>query len=182
MSEINLLPWRDEVKAQRLKVLIIGAIGIWILGGFIVFGAYSYFDGVKKNHGVRNSFLKTEIAALDEEIKEIDQLRKRRDQIIARMQVIQNLQSDRTELVHILSDLVRTVPDGVYISNLQLQDSKVSLTGRAESNARVSTFMRELEASSWYHDPSLQVIQASGGLNTFSLLIAKAGAIKKPKL
>ena len=104
MSEINLLPWREEAKARRLKNLVVAAVGLWIVAGLIVFGAYNYFEDLKRNHNARNSFLRAEIQSLDEEIKEIDQLRQQRDKLISRMQVIQNLQSDRTELVNILSD------------------------------------------------------------------------------
>ena len=182
MSEINLLPWREEVKARRLKNLVTGAIGVWVVAGMIVFGAYTHFEDIKRNHNARNSFLRAEIQALEEEIKEINQLRTQRDQLISRMQVIQNLQSNRTELVNILSDMVRNVPEGVYLTKLQLQESKVTLSGRAESNGRVSSFMRALEDSSWYHDPTLKLIRAVDGdaPSEFSLQIAKAGSLKKP--
>jgi type IV pilus assembly protein PilN len=182
MSEINFLPWREEAKARRLKNLVVAAVGLWIVAGLIVFGAYNYFEDLKRNHNARNSFLRAEIQSLDEEIKEIDQLRQQRDKLISRMQVIQNLQSDRTELVNILSDMVRNVPEGVYLTKLQLQESKVTLSGRAESNGRVSSFMRALEDSSWYHNPTLKIIRAVGGdaPSEFSLQIAKAGSVKKP--
>jgi type IV pilus assembly protein PilN len=183
MSNINLLPWRADIQAQRAKRLLAGAVGLWMVAALLVFGTYRYVEDLKSVQNVRNSFLRTEISSLEDEIREIESLRKRRDKLISRMQVIQGLQQNRTQLVHILDDLVRLLPEGVQMTSLQLRDTKVALKGRAQSNARVSSLMRAFEASKWFHGPNLQVINVSGSANgrisNFTLNIGKAGLVKK---
>ncbi len=179
MSGINLLPWREELRERRSKQMVAAAVGTWVFAGVLVLGAYQYMEMRKDNQNARNGFLRTEIAALEDEIKEIDALKKRRDELIARMQVIQDLQQNRTELVRIVDDLVRILPEGVFLTGLVRRDEVVTVKGRAQSNARVSAFMTNLEDSQWFHDPELDVINvvndASGRVSAFTLEIKRAG-------
>jgi type IV pilus assembly protein PilN len=112
----------------------------------------------KDQQNARNAFLRAEIASLEDEIREIEQLKERRDQLIARMEVIQGLQQNRTELVRIVDDLVHRLPEGVYLTRINRRDDNMVIEGRAQSNARVSTFMENLDASEWFRKPRLDVI------------------------
>lgn len=182
MTGINLLPWRDELRERRSKQLIGGTVALWVLSALLVLGAYQFMEMRKDMQNQRNAFLRAEISALEEEIREIDELRERRDRLIARMEVIQGLQQNRTELVRIIDDLVRQLPDGVFLTNLSKRDNAMTLQGRAQSNARVSMFMRNLEDSEWFHDPTLDVINVTsddtGRVSAFTLQIRHAGRVK----
>ncbi len=182
MNGINLLPWRDEQRERRSRQLATFTVGLWLVAALIVLGVYQYMELRKDQQNARNAFLRTEIGALEDEIKEINDLRERRDRLIARMQVIQGLQQNRTELVRIVDDLVRILPEGVFLTRLTKRDEAVVLEGRAQSNARVSAFMRALEDSAWFHDPKLNVINvigdSSGRVSAFTLDIRRAGPVK----
>jgi len=181
MSGINLLPWRDEQRVRRSKQLMGGTVALWVLAAVLVLGAYQYMEMRKDVQNQRNAFLRAEIAALEEEIREIDELRERRDRLIARMEVIQGLQQNRTELVRIVDDLVRRLPEGVFLTSLNKRDNAMTLQGRAQSNARVSMFMRNLEDSEWFHDPTLDVINVTtdetGRVSAFTLQIRHTGRL-----
>lgn len=182
MSRINLLPWRDEIRARRSKQLIGGTVGLWVVAALLVLGAYQFMEMRKDMQNARNAFLRAEIDALEDEIKEIDELKERRDRLIARMEVIQGLQQNRTELVRIFDDLVRLLPEGVFLTSMTKRDNAMVIQGRAQSNARVSSFMRNLEDSEWFHDPKLDVINVvdddSGRVSAFTLQIRHAGKLK----
>ena len=111
------------------------------------------------NQNARNTLLKTEIAKLDEQIKEIDKLRDQIQAVLARKQVVETLQSNRNEAVHLLDQLVRQLPDGVYLQSVKQTDTKVTIVGYAQSNARVSTLMRNIEGSPWLEKPELVEIK-----------------------
>lgn len=182
MTDINLLPWRDEMRNRRSKQLVAASVGVWVLAAVIVLGAYQFMEIRKDQQNARNAFLRAEIAALEDEIKEIDELRERRDRLIARMEVIQGLQQHRTDLVRIVDDLVRILPEGVFLTSLNRRDEALTLEGRAQSNARVSAFMTNLESSGWFHNPKLEVISVvnddSGRVSAFTLQIQRAGRPK----
>jgi type IV pilus assembly protein PilN len=181
MSEINLLPWREVARERRSKQLIAGTVMLWVLAALIVLGAYQFMEMKKDHQNARNAFLRAEIQALEEEIKEIDALRERRDRLISRMEVIQGLQQNRTELVRIIDDLVHILPEGVFLTRINKRDKALVMEGRAQSNARVSAFMRNLEGSQWFHDPILEVINvvddAVGRVSAFTLQIRHAGKL-----
>ena len=122
MSGINLLPWREERRIAKDRQLLTTAVLIWVLCAVSVFGGYSYLGLLQENQNKRNSYLNSEISKLDEKIKEINKLRSRKDNLIARMQVIQNLQSERTQVVHLLDDMVRKLPDGVYFDTVEKRE------------------------------------------------------------
>ncbi len=179
MSHINLLPWRDELRKRREKEFIITAVIAALLMGGVVFGVHLHYESRIAYQNQRNSFIETEIAALDTKIKEIENLKKERDRLIARTKVIQNLQAGRPEIVHVFDELVTTLPDGVYYTHVAQQGRSLNLKGVAQSNARVSSLMRSLEASTWFENPSLVEIKAdpqkdtSVRFSTFSLNISQ---------
>jgi type IV pilus assembly protein PilN len=159
MTRINLLPWREELRQEQKKQFVIMLIMSCVLAvaivGLIHFQMQSKID-YQKN---RNRFMSAEIAKLDEEIKEIQELQKTRRSLIERMEVIQALQGSRPSIVHLFTEIVSSVPNGVYLETLSQKGGKLKITGEAESNARVSTYMRNLQASAWLKDPNLTVIE-----------------------
>jgi type IV pilus assembly protein PilN len=161
MNGINLLPWREEKRQARDKQMIVSAVFIWVLSAALVFGGYSYLQVLKKNQNTRNAYLNTEIKKLDEKIKEVNRLQKRKDDLLSRMEVIQNLQRQRTQIVRIFDDVVRKLPDGVYFDTLAKKSRRFNFTGTAQSNARVSNLMESLGSSDWFHDPQLDVINVT---------------------
>ena len=158
MNGINLLPWREERRRAKDRQMLSTAVLIWILCGVTVFAGYSYLQHLKDNQNDRNQYLTKEIAKLDRKIKEINKLRAQKENLIARMEVIQNLQRERTQVVQLLDDMVRKLPDGVFFETVSKKGSKFSFTGTAQSNARVSSLMERLDSSDWFANPDLNVI------------------------
>ncbi len=157
-TRINLLPWREmRRKEQDRQILSIG-VGAWILMGLIIFYAHLHVSALIENQEKRNQFLEAEIKKVDEEIKEIRELQAARAALLARMRVIQQLQLDRTQVVHLFDDLVRQTPEGVYFTSLRQAGPGITLQGVAQSNARVSALMRKLDGSDWFAAPELDVI------------------------
>jgi type IV pilus assembly protein PilN len=160
MIRINLLPHREQKRQARQRQFVSLAIVVAALG-LAVFGlGHVLFQAQIENQESRNKLLKTEIAKLDEQIKEIDKLREQTQALLARKQVVETLQTNRTEAVHILDQMVRQLPDGIYLKSLKQVGTKVTLVGYAQSNARVSTLMRNVEASPWLAQPELVEIKA----------------------
>lgn len=158
-TRLNLLPWRDMRRREQDRQLLTVAIGAWVLMVVIVFYAHIHVTGLIDAQNRRNEFLKQEIAKVEKQIKEVADLKKRREDLIARMNVIQQLQADRTRVVRVFDELVRRVPEGVQLASLKQSGSaSMALTGVAQSNARVSALMRNFSASEWFDDPKLDVI------------------------
>lgn len=159
MASINLLPWREKRRARRKK-----EFGLMMVGGLlltvVLLGYWHWYNESLINHQRdRNKFLEKEIAVLNKKIEEIQKLDKTRQQLVSRMKVVQNLQTSRPLVVHLFDEVVSTLPDGVYLTKLVQANNSVSLTGYAQSNARVSAYMRSIEASPWLSDPSLKIIE-----------------------
>ncbi len=161
MPHINLLPWRDELRKRREKEFIITAVIAALMMGGVVLGVHLHYESRIAYQNQRNSFIETEIAALDKKIKEIENLKKERDSLIARTKVIQDLQAGRPEIVHVFDELVTTLPDGVYYTKVAQKGRGMNLQGVAQSNARVSSLMRSLNTSTWFENPSLVEITAN---------------------
>lgn len=185
MPHINLLPWRDELRKRREKEFIItGVIAALMMGG-VVLGVHLHYESRIAYQNQRNSFIEAEISALDKKIKEIDNLKKERDSLIARTKVIQDLQAGRPEIVHVFDELVTTLPDGVYYTKVAQKGRALNLHGVAQSNARVSSLMRSLNTSTWFENPSLVEITAdlhkdtSVRLSKFNLNVSQAKKKKK---
>lgn len=157
---INLLPHREERrKARRQQFFSLSAL-IAVLAGLIVFLGYSVIGGYISAQEDRNAFLKAEIATLDKQIAEIKRLRQQTDALLARKRIIESLQGDRAEAVHLLNELARQVPEGIYLKSLKQNGRNISISGYTQSNARVSVLMRNLEASPWIERPQLVEIKA----------------------
>lgn len=193
MIRVNLLPHREEKrKARREQFYALSGLVV-VLAGLIVFLVHGIISTYVSNQEARNTFLKTEIAALDKEIDEIKRLREQTDALLARKQIIESLQGTRAEAVHLFNELVRQIPDGIYLKGFKQAGAKVTLVGYAQSNARVSTLMRNLDASKITEKSDLVEIKAvsvgNRRLNEFTLNVnirrapaddAKKGATKAP--
>lgn len=166
MARINLLPWREELRKEKQKEF--GAL----LGGFVIIAAvivgmgHLYHVNLIEYHEQRNAFLTTRIADLDKKIKEIEQLEKGKQRLIDRIRAIEGLQSNRPLIVHFFDELIASLPEGVSVTKIQQQGDSITINGEAQSNARVSSFMRNLEGSQWLKDPQLDIIQSKDASGT----------------
>ena len=182
MTRLNLLPWREMRRKTQDRNLISVAVGSCVLMLAIVGFAYWQLNGMIENQTLRNDFLTQETKKVEEELKEIKELEKRRDDLIARMNVIEQLQQDRIRIVHVFDDLVRKLPEGVYLTTLQQTGVNFTISGVAQSNARVSTFMRNLDSSEWFVNPDLDVINVSAkGNDRLSQFTLRVHQKIKPK-
>ncbi|MBN2885938.1 MAG: PilN domain-containing protein [Chromatiaceae bacterium] len=173
MARINLLPWREAARQQRKTEFAIGA-GIGLAAALAVsFAVHTHFAQRIDSQQQRNQRLKNEIAQLNRTIKEIEALEKMKADLITRMNVIQNLQESRPEVVHLFDELVATIPAGVYLTRVDHNGRSITIEGRAQSNARVSALMRNIEAAAWVDRPRLMLIEnkekTSTGLSHFRL-------------
>jgi type IV pilus assembly protein PilN len=157
---INLLPHREQKRQARQRQFISLAVALSVLSIGVVALVHVVFLAQIENQQSRNKLLKTEIAKLDEQIKEIDKLREQTQALLSRKQVVETLQTNRTEAVHLLDQMVRQLPDGVYLRSLKQNGTKVTVIGYAQSNARVSTLMRNIDSSPWIAQPELVEIKA----------------------
>jgi type IV pilus assembly protein PilN len=158
---INLLPHREERRKRgRQHFAVLGGLTA-ALGLAIVGAGYLYIAGLISTQDERNAFLKSEISKLDKEIAEIKKLKDEIGALLARKQIIETLQADRAQTVHLLDQMVRQMPEGVYLRTLTQRGLGVNVQGYAQSNARVSTLMRNIESSPWLADPKLVEIKAS---------------------
>ncbi|RDH88313.1 MAG: pilus assembly protein PilN [endosymbiont of Seepiophila jonesi] len=179
MARINLLPWREAERTKRKR-----EFGFMILGGVIVTIAAIFFmhmhmhmdmdmESLISAQGRRNAYLQQEIDVVKQQIREIRDLGKTKAGLLARMDIIQQLQSSRPQIVHLFDELVATLPDGVHLTSVKQNGALVSVAGRAQSNARVSAYMRNIERSEWLGNPRLDVIEnkeATGtGMSHFKL-------------
>jgi len=155
MIRINLLPHREEARKARREQFYVMAGLVLALGVVVVFAIYSLIDAKIQAQNERNEFLKQEIVVLDKQLTQIKRLKEQTQALLARKQVIEDLQRDRGETVHLLSEMVRQVPEGVYLKSLKQEGLKVNVTGYAQSNARVSALMRNIDGSPWLENPRL---------------------------
>lgn len=159
MPRINLLPWRDQQRRERRMGFYIAMGAAVGLAAFVAFVAYLLFDSMIDSQDARNARLRAEIRVLDRQIEEINDLQQQKANFISRMQVIEKLQRSRPEVVHLFDQLVKVMPDGVYLSSVKQAGSRIKLEGVAQSSTRVSTLMRNIAASQWLGNPALEVIQ-----------------------
>lgn len=155
MIRINLLPHREEARKARREQFIVLAALVSLLAGLVVFAVYTFIEGQIEAQNSKNAFLKQEIAVLDKQLDQIKRLKEQTQALLARKGVIENLQRDRGETVYLLSELVTQVPEGVYLKTMKQDGLKVNVTGYAQSNARVSALMRNIDASPWLEQPRL---------------------------
>ena len=175
MIRINLLPHREIRRKQQQKEFFIMLGAVVGLGATIWFAIHSYLGGQLEEQNGRNTYLETEIAALDKQIEDIKKVQEQIIALLQRKKVVESLQANRAETVYLLDQLVRQLPDGVYLKGVQQKASRVTVNGFAQSNARVSTFMRNLESSPYLEKPSLVEIHAitdkTSRLSEFSLSV-----------
>ncbi len=159
MSKINLLPWREERRAARKKQFL-SALGLTAILALGTVGlVHMYFNKLIENQNNRNAFLEKEISALDKKIAEIKELEKEKSKLIARMRAIETLQTSRPLVVHLFDELVKALPEGIYLNEIEQKEDELTIKGAAQSNALVSNFMRNLEASEWLTGATLEVIE-----------------------
>lgn len=161
MATINLRPWREE-RRERLKKEFLQISGLVLIVALTVwFGWNQLVSGWIDYQKSRNDVLSKEIAVLDKKVKEIQELREKKADLIARMEVIQGLQGTRPRIVYIFDQLAKTVPEGVFYWKVELKDKKVFVSGTADSSQRVSTLMRNIDESEWFENPNLNKMVAN---------------------
>jgi len=166
MVKINLLPWRDERRQQLTKEFYYMLAAAALLAGGIVFAGNYYFDKSIEIQNKRNQYLQSEITKLDEQIAEIKELEKKKSDLLARKEVIEELQASRTQMVHMFDEMVKTIPSGVFLEKITQQGNRISMEGYAQSYSRVSAYMRRLEDSEWFQGVDVQLIQVDETIDT----------------
>src|ERR1700736_4133741 len=179
MPRINLLPWREQERKIRRREFMVAAGGavfaavIFVLGGKVLYSSWTDAQNEK------NTLLKKEIVKLDAQIADIQDLENRKQRLVARMEIIEKLQRKRPEIVHLFDEIVKTVPEGIYLTAIKENGNKLEIHGIAQSSTRVSTFMRNIDASVWMDNPQLQVVESAAnsptGGSSFTLFADTVG-------
>jgi type IV pilus assembly protein PilN len=167
MPRINLLPWREAQRKER-KLAFLVALGVGVLAAMVTtFAAYLLFDSMIAGQQRRNQMLRVQIKQLDKQIEEINTLETEKKRFIDRMEVIEKLQRSRPGIVHVFDEIVKTLPDGVYLTGVQQvsggASKRLKFDGIAQSSTRVSSFMRNIDGSEWLRNPELEVVQTAKG-------------------
>ncbi|WP_237064142.1 PilN domain-containing protein [Microbulbifer zhoushanensis] len=160
MANINLLPWRQEYREQKQKEFSQVLVAVVLAAGVASFLWMKTVDGQIDNQNERNQILQAEIKVLNKQVREIKNLKKRRQELIDRMRVIQELQGNRPLSVRYFDEMVRATPEGLWLDSLKRSGKTIQVAGVAESNNRVSSFMRNLDGSDWYESPNLTGVTA----------------------
>ncbi len=173
MARMNLLPWREERRSHQAKMF-----GIQVAGGLVatVIGCFmfqTFMSGNVNHQKSRNGYLQSEIRSLESELSEIAELETTKSKLLSRMEIIQQLQTQRPQVVHLFHEIATAIPSGIQLSDLSQAGAQLTLKGKTQSNARVSEFMRLLDASPWMSSPSVRNITAEKGKNssTFELVL-----------
>lgn len=162
MTTINLLPWREAVRKERQQRFV-AALGVGVVAALAIVGVvHMQIMGMIEHQSSRNAFLQEQITRVEKQITEIEKIESEKRRLLARMNVIQQLQQGRPQIVHVFDELVKTLPEGVYITNIKQSGEGLDIQGFAQSNARISAYMRSLDASEWLANPKLSVIEAAG--------------------
>jgi type IV pilus assembly protein PilN len=169
MTQINLLPWREQKREQEKKLFTTILIVSTVIAVFIVFVVNYYASALVSNQNERNQLIQKEITSLDNQIKEIKSLKQTRQALISRMSIVQNLQSTRTLMVHLFDELIKILPPGVYVTKLERKNDIVTLWGYSESNTNISILMRNIEINDWIQNPALTEIMKINSLQTMNL-------------
>ncbi len=159
MARINLLPWREELRQKRKKEFMVALLGAFVLGAGTVYAAKLTVQSWISNQVERNNILKAEITELDKQIEEISGLEAQKNRLLARMEIIDQLQRSRPEAVHLIDELVSTLPEGVYLTEVRQTGSRIEIKGEAQSSTRVSALMRNIDESPWLKNPGLDVVE-----------------------
>lgn len=176
MAQINLLPWREARRAERKRQFVSSMAGAVILMLCVVGYVHFHIQGMISYQNSRNTYLEREIQKVEAKIKEIRDLESKKAQLISRMRVIERLQRNRPEVVHVFQEVATLIPEGIYLKSIKQNNNVLTINGIAQSNARVSSFMRALENSDWFDQPRLEIIKTndsgkSGRTREFSLQV-----------
>lgn len=180
MAKINLLPWREERRKSQQRHFN-GMLGMALVAGLLLSAlVYLYYSGQVTGQIQRNDLLRQEIAAVEVKIKEIEELDKRKESLLSRKRVIEELQGKRFEMVSLFSELAKTIADGAQVTTIKQTGADLTIQGRAQSNARVSSYMKNIMASPVINDPDLTVIEARGGDRSLPYEFILNAKVKKP--
>jgi type IV pilus assembly protein PilN len=163
MPRINLLPWREEQRRERKLAFLVALGGGTVAAVVVAFAAYLLMGSMVDGQQRRNEMLRAEIKRLDKQIEEINDLETAKQKYIARMEIIEKLQRSRPQIVHLFDEIVRTLPDGVYLTSVKQTDKRLKFEGVAQSSTRVSAFMRNIDGSEWLKNPELEVVETGKG-------------------
>ena len=190
MAKINLLPWREELRKKKQRDFAGGIVAGMLATGGALFGVYLHIEGMKEYQVSRNQILKNEIAILDQRIQEIKDIEEKKNKLLNKIDLIQKLQESRPEIVHMFDEMSKVTPEGVFLNKLTQLCAQLTLDGKAESNARVSAYMRAVDNSQWLNGAALSVIKGegktNGAMNDFTMTAklgksgdkTQAGAVK----
>jgi type IV pilus assembly protein PilN len=168
MPRINLVPWREAERKRKRQEFGVAFVAALLFAGVIAFVVSWQMQSAVDEQTARNQYLKDEIATLDKQIAEILDLEKRKEALRARIQVIEQLERSRPEIVHVFDQLVRTLPDGIYLTSVKQTERKLQIKGLAQSSTRVASYMRNIDSSEWLSDPSLDILETKGAGDTGS--------------
>jgi type IV pilus assembly protein PilN len=161
MPRINLLPWREEDRQRRQREFMVAMAGSFVSGVLVVVMSIFAFSTMVDNQKNRNSRLETEIVELEKSITEIDGLERQKERLLARMEIIEQLQRSRPEIVHLFDEVTRRLPEGVYLNGMKQSGVSVEVRGVAQSSTRVSALMRQVDASDWLVNPSVVKVETT---------------------
>ena len=161
MAHINLLPWREELREEKKKAFIVQLLAVCLLAAVACFLWVQSVDSSIKNQQQRNQILDGEISVLTKQVNEIKELKSRREALINRMKVIQDLEGKRSVIVHYFDAFAKAMPDGIYFTSLVRTENRFSIEGISESNQRISALMRRLDESPWFSNPNLKSVDAN---------------------
>ena len=181
MPRINLLPWRDEERKERKLAFFVAIGGATLAACVVAFAGYLMLNSMIESQNQRNERLRAEIRLLDKQIEEINNLESSKQKFIARMEIIEKLQRSRPEIVHLLDEIVKQLPEGVYLTAVKQQDKRLRFDGIAQSSTRVSAFMRNIDGSEWLRNPDLEIVQSATGGSGFTLYAEQVSNAGDPK-
>jgi type IV pilus assembly protein PilN len=162
MPRINLLPWRESERKRKRQEFFLGIGAAIATAALVMLVGRWQMSAAIEHQNERNQIIKDEITQLDKQIEEIEGLENQKRRLLARMEIIETLQRSRPEIVHIFDEIVRALPEGVYLTFLKQSGTRIEMRGVAQSSTRVSAFMRNIDNSQWLADPSLQVVESKG--------------------
>jgi len=168
MPRINLLPWREAERKRKRQEFGVGAMAALMFAALVYFVVNWQMQSAIDEQMGRNQYLNEQIAQLDKQIAEILDLEQQKARLQARIQVIEQLELSRPEIVHVFDQLVRTTPDGIYLTSVKQTDRKIELKGIAQSSTRVASYMRNIDSSEWLTDPALQILETKGATDAGS--------------
>ena len=161
MTQINLLPWRDELRKKRQEEFVISIVMVAIAAVVIMFGIQMYLDSLIVEQRDKNRIVKEKTTELNFITAKIKDIQEQNSILQSKRDAIQKLQKSRPEIVHFFDEIAKVTPEGVYLTQLKQDSSRIALTGKTQSNARVSAFMRNVESSQWLVEPELNIIKGS---------------------